>query len=524
MGMYLNPGNEGFRTIRNSEYIDKSGLIGLVNEAIDTPQNMICVTRPRRFGKSYAAQMLCAYYDKSCDSAILFDDLMISGHASYHEHLNQYDVIYLDMTALAVEAGRLEDIVSFLQEQIVEELISVYKDLSPQPSFNATLLAAAQLTGNKFIIVIDEWDAIFREAKENDAVKDEYIRFLRSLFKSSGVTDRIIAAAYITGILPIKKYGTQSAMTNFSEYSMVMPWKYAAYIGFTESEVENLCEKHNVPFSKMKEWYDGYVFGDVSSVYNPNSVMQAIRMKRFGSFWTQTETYDSLRQYIDMDFNGLQQDVIQMLGGAEVKVNTRKFQNDVSVIHGKEDVKTLLIHLGYLAYRDETQAVHIPNKEIQMEFRDVLEDSSHSNVMRMVRDSERLIYDTVNGDEAAVAQAMEEAHQAGTAPLFYNNEQALRAVVKAAYIAAVDHYITIEELPSGKGYADIVFLPYQNEDLPAMVIELKWNQSVETALRQIKEKDYPKVMADYGGKILLVGISYDTKTYEHSCKIEMVVK
>lgn len=335
MGIYLNPGNSGFAGIRNDVYVDKSGLIALINETIDTPRRLTCVSRPRRFGKSFAAKMLCAYYDKTCDSSALFDNLMIAGDkgndGGYRRHLNRYDVIYLDMTNVCGKAAP-QDITSFIQRSVTEELFRAYPDMKAGNAFDETLLHAAELTGNKFIMIIDEWDAPIREIPE---VQKTYLQFLRTLFKGSGTTDKIFAAVYMTGILPIKKDGSQSAISDFKEFSMVKPRKFGGYVGFTEEEVLKLCEDHHSDFKRMKQWYDGYTFRDVGSVYNPNSVMEAIRNEDFDSYWTHTSAAESLMGYISQDFDGLSLTVaaqIEKIHAEEASLHYNNEQSLCSVI------------------------------------------------------------------------------------------------------------------------------------------------------------------------------------------------
>ena len=301
MGTWLNPGNSGFERIIKGRYVDKTGMIGILNRAIGTPENLICVSRPRRFGKSYAAQMLCAYYDKTCDSSSLFERYEISGDETYEKFLNKYDVIYLDMTNLMGESGKKE-LVSFIRRKITEELTLAYPTLKTDESFSSTLIRTTELTGNKIIMIIDEWDAPIREVPE---IQKEYLEFLRTLFKSSGTTARIFAAVYMTGILPIKKDGSQSAISDFNEYTMIKPGIFGKYVGFTETEVLALCQENHVDFQKMKQWYDGYSFRGVSSIYNPNSVIQAIRNADFDSYWTETSAAESLLYYIYFLYTGL---------------------------------------------------------------------------------------------------------------------------------------------------------------------------------------------------------------------------
>ena len=314
MGNYLNPGNSGFSGIRNDIYVDKSGLIGLINQTIDTPRRLTCISRPRRFGKSFAAKMLCAYYDKTCDSAGLFDDLKIAEDKGYREHLNRYDVIYLDMTE-AIGGASVEEVVPYIQRNVVRELTEQYPGVKSAEGFAAMLANAVEAAGNKFIMIIDEWDAPIREAYGPPGLQRKYLEFLRALFKNSGMTSKIFAAVYMTGILPVKKDGSQSAISDFLEYTMVKPRQFGPYVGFTEGEVRGLCEMYGSDFTMMKKQYDGYSFRNLDSVYNPNSVMKAIINDDFDSYWTQTSAAESLMGYINLDFDGLGRTVTGLIGG-----------------------------------------------------------------------------------------------------------------------------------------------------------------------------------------------------------------
>ena len=387
MGTYLNPGNSGFSRIRNSVYVDKSGLIRLVNQTLDTPRCLTCISRPRRFGKSFAAKMLCAYYDKTCDSAQLFGDLSIACDAGYREHLNQYDVIYLDMTGIIGEAAA-GDRVAYVKRTVVRELKEQYPQMEVVEGFVPTLANAVEITGNKFIMIIDEWDAPIREAGNRPDSQREYLEFLRSLFKNSGTTDKIFAGAYMTGILPIKKDGSQSAISDFEEYSMIKPRQFGQYVGFTEGEVKRLCQDAGVDFAQMKQWYDGYRFRKAESIYNPYSVMKAIQNEDFDSYWTQTSAAESLMGYINLDFDGLGRTVAELIGGVEANVDTYGFSNDLVTFRNRDDVLTLLIHLGYLTYDEETRKVRIPNEEIRLEFAKAIRQVKRDDTLRRVRESE----------------------------------------------------------------------------------------------------------------------------------------
>ena len=518
MGTYINPDNWGFRRIRKSEYVDKSGLIGLVNSVIDTSDNLICVSRPRRFGKSYAAQMLAAYYSLGSSSHSLFSDLAIASESSYSTHLNAYNVIRLDMTDILQQG---EDVVAVTTELLQAELHEEFPDVRTTEVLTLSLLAAVRASGRKFVFIIDEWDAPVRECGET--VSRRYIEFLRSLFKNASFTAEAVAVAYITGILPIKRYNTQSAMSEFNEFTMLAPGEYAPYVGFTEVEVRSLCKAHDMDFDEARRWYDGYELDGLDRrwrIYSPFSVMRAMARRRFASYWTSTAAYDSLLGYIERDFDGLQNSVARLVAGESLPVDSSLFQNDMREVHSSDDVLTVLAHLGYLAFDEESQAVRIPNEEVRQEFARALRAGKRPQIEQMVAAADQLLKDTIEGNEQAVAAAIQRAHDSRLGPDWYNDEQALRFTVKLAYLTAIDSYAEIEELPSGHGRADIVYLPKRYSSLPAMVVELKWDKEPESALAQIRQRNYPAVLCDYGGPVILVGLTYNAASKEHVCKIE----
>lgn len=522
MGLYLNPGNEGFRTTRRSEYVDKSRLIGIVNRTLETRRKLTLVSRPRRFGKSIAAQMLCAYYDKSCDSAELFDDLEIAKDDTYLEHRNKYNVIYLDITNVLSEAVERKNLVPFIRQELKKELTRLCPDAAEETSLSGMLLKVSVHTGSKFIAIIDEWDVLFRDSSSTVKEQKEYLEFLRSLFKSSGTTDQIFAAAYMTGILPVKKDGSQSAISEFREYTMFAPGAFAPYIGFTEEEVRELCRKHAMDFSQMKYWYDGYTFPGFHSIYNSNSVIESIYRKSFRSYWSMSSSADSLIGYINMDFDGLGKAVEELLAGTPLPLEASSFQNDPRILQSKDDVLTLLVHYGYLSYDPETEMIRIPNEEIRTEFARAIRRVTHDETIRRVRESDQLLLDTIERNEKAVAEQIEKIHSEEYGPLHYNSEHALRGVIKLAYFVYKDHFVQLEELPGGRGYADIVYLPKKRSDYPILLIELKWNKDAEGAIGQIKNRNYPEALKGYGSEILLVGINYDKDDPQkkHTCIIE----
>ena len=520
MGAYINIGNAGFQRIRKSEYIDKSGLIAVVNKTLFTEQCFSCVTRCRRFGKSMAAKMLCAYYDHSCDSRQLFADLEIASDPSFEEHLNKYAVIYLDMTGF-VTRFHDEDIVSQIDATLKADVLEAYPDVKVNDRCDLMdcLIRIMEATGEQFVFIIDEWDAICREFKAGTTAMDSYVNWLRRMFKEVNAS-RVFAGVYMTGILPIKKYKTESALNNFIEYSMVDPADMARFFGFTKEEVQTLADKYHSDFDELEKWYDGYQIGDEPSMFNPNSVMQAVRKRKCRSYWASTGAFDAVTHYIQMNYDGLKDDIIKMLAGGRCKVKTSKFSNDMNRVDNRDDVLTVLIHLGYLSYDWDREECYIPNKEVREEMASAVESAKWDNITKSIQQSERLLQATLDGDEQFVAQGIDAVHDDATSILSYNDENSLACVLSIAYYYAANDYIIHRELATGKGFADLVFIPRKHVDKPALVVELKYNNDVDTAIAQIKRRHYPEKVALYTDDLLLVGISYDKQQKVHECHIE----
>ncbi len=521
MGNYLDKGNDGFASLRNSKFVDKSMLIAEVNSMMMTENRFLCVTRPRRFGKSAAVKMLNAYYDRSCDSQELFQELAISRDKDFEKHLNRYPVLYLDMTDFVTKYGKDARIVEYVKRDICGELQSLYKDvvMKPNDDIMDLLVSIVDHTGKKFICLIDEWDALCREGQEEQT--DEYVDFLRRLFKGS-MTEYVFACAYMTGILPIKRYNTQSALNNFDEYTMLSPAQLAPYFGFTVKEVESLCADTAMDAYEMKRWYDGYELGEEKAMYNPYAVMRALKRRSYESFWTSTNTFESLRRYITMNFDGLKDDIVHALNDVPVRVNALRFSNDMHKVECKDDVLTLLCHLGYLSYNKDTKCAGIPNYEVRQEFEAAVADTGWKEVTNALEQSENLLAHLLNGDADEVAASVAEVHEQNTSILKYNDENSLACVLSLAFYTARNRYETIRELPSGKGFADLVLLPYRDVDAPAVILELKWNKDADTAITQIKRNAYTKSLLHYTGDVVLAGISYDKRTKQHICRIERV--
>ena len=524
MGRFVNPDNSAFQVALNSEiYVDKSGLIEYTNKVMNTDRALICNSRPRRFGKSITANMLTAYYSKGCNSEKMFEGRSISSSKSFKEHLNKYDVIHFDVQWCCMDATAPDKTVTYINQNIIKELNEIYPDIVPENTQTAygAMSCIHTALGKRFIVIIDEWDVLIRDEAANQAVQEEYINFLRGMFKGTEPT-KFIQLAYLTGILPIKKLKTQSALNNFTQFTMLSPGTLAPYVGFTEEEVLNLCEKYHKEFSEVKRWYDGYQLGKFH-VYNPSAVVNLMMQEEFQSYWSQTGTYESIVPLINMDFDGLKTAIIEMLSGVAIEVDVSSFQNDMVSFTDKDDVLTLLIHLGYLAYDQKKQRAFVPNEEIRQEFAAATRRKKWNELISFQRASAELLEATLDMDGNAVAEGIEKIHMEYVSVIQYNNENSLSSVLTIAYLSAMQfYYKPIREMPTGRGFADFVFIPkteYAGE-YPALLVELKWNENAETAICQIKEKKYPSALGQYTGNILLVGISYDKKSKEHQCVIE----
>ena len=490
MGRFLNPDYSAFETALNSEiYIDKTGLLAYTNKVINTKQAFICNSRPRRFGKSVTADMLTAYYSKGCDSADIFADYEISHAGDFRQHLNKHDVIHLDIQWCLAPAKGAAGVVSYIEKSVIAELKEKYPNIISEEtvSLPEAMSEIYTVTGNKFIVIIDEWDILIRDEANNRDEQENYINFLRGMFKGTEPT-RFISLAYLTGILPIKKMKTQSALNNFDEFTMLDAGALASYIGFTELEVEKLCDKYHKDFAEVKRWYDGYMLEN-QQVYNPKAVVSVMLRGNFQSYWSQTGT----------------------------------FQNDTVSFSSRDDVITYLIHLGYLAYDQRKQCAFIPNEEIRQELLAATKKTKWNELQEFEYQSEQLLEATLDREETLVADYIEQIHMEYASAIQYHNENSLSSVLTIAYLSAMKYYFKpIRELPTGRGFSDFVFIPKEEYrvDYPALVVELKWNKSAYTELQQIKDKKYPESLLQYTGNILLVGINYDKKSKAHECVIE----
>ena len=525
MAEYLNCGNESFFNEVDNYYVDKSETLAILNKSLNRRDRYICLTRPRRFGKSVNAAMINAYYSKGCDSKELFSKLKIANEPSFERELNKHNVISLDIVKMIGRNHGTEGILEYITSQVISELEQAFPNsFTTKNNLFKALSEINSNTGEKFVVIIDEWDGIFRDHSHDDKLEIAYVDFLRGMFKGID-SDRVIELAYITGILPIKRYNTQSGLNNFREYTVLNPTPFSAFYGFTEDEVKVICKEHDLDFNETKRWYDGYVLGGLH-MYNPNSIMQLIKFKEHKSYWGNTASFEKVSDLISMNFEGLKDDIFMMLDGSKIPLrNTLGFNVSLSSIKNKDDAMTYLTHLGYLAYTDGR--VYVPNEEVRLILKNAVEDCHFDEYIRLIKDSQEILEKTYEGDGAYVADCIRKYHSKYSSVIKYNSEETLSYVVQNAYLACIENYYKpVREMQSGEGFADIVYIPKREADrnIPALVIELKWNKDAKTALEQIKEKHYTESLEDYCGNIILVGINYDKATKEQSCLIEQMKK
>ena len=521
MGIYFNPTNESFTQAKNSMiYVDKTELLEQLNLRLSTENKCIAVSHARRFGKSHAAGMIDAYYSLGCDSSKLFDNTKISSHADYKKYMNKYNVIHLDISSFW--DFHKKDLIESIKERVYDDFKEIYAEsLNYNKDIHVLLNEIYHKTTIQFVIIIDEWDCVIRNSDDKELVHS-YLQFLHSLFKSEE-SKAFLALGYITGILPIKKIKDESALNNFREYTMLDSYPITPYYGFTEEEVKQLCQKYDMDFDSIKAWYNGYLINGLH-MYNPNSVSEAIDRHTFASYWRNTSSFSSINTFITMNYAGLKDDIMTMLAGGKVMVDTRSFQNDLSDIHSKDDALTALIHLGYLGYDADRKSAYIPNYEVAEAFQMALKTGTWDEISKAISRCDELLMATIDGDETKVAEIIEQAHDTYTSVLKYNDENSLSCVLTMAYFTAPGYYNIVREMPAGKGFADFAFIPRANAGFrPAMIVELKYNQSAETAIKQIKEKKYHGALSGYSDKILLVGINYNADGSDkkhHTCVIE----
>lgn len=511
-----NKNGDGFQELRNSEiFVDKTGLIEEINSRISTKEKWICVSKPRRFGKTMALEMLAAYYTRGICTEGLFQGLKAMDGKTFYKHLNAHNVIYVNFNDYFGKNQSAGEGIAAFSSKLIKDLNHAFPGiLEDAEDLSLCLDMICQVTGEKFIFLADEWDCIFRIRRDKKEEQEEFLEFLRTLFKDKAYLELV----YMTGILPIKKYNTGSALNMFREFTMLEPKKLSPYFGFTESEVEELCRKQEkLSMEELKEWYDGYNMGEWGNLYNPRSVTEALNEGKCCDYWNKTGGYSELEEYITKDFDGLGEAVTRMLAGERAKVDVLGFSNDLDSFQNKDEVITALIHLGYLTYSEGE--VEIPNREIAEEFANSVKKLSWGTVTKLLRQSGDLLAATLRKDADKVAFMLEAVHDDMHEFKEYSSEHTLKCVIHLAYYAAQDEYYLRFEENAGKGIADCLMVP-KKHGLPGIVLELKYGRSAKEAVEQIKKKDYAREMLRVTDRVLLVGINYDKASKKHQCIIE----
>ena len=518
MSIYLNTKRplENFKELYGDNYfVDKSEIISLLNEKISTKGKYVCITRPRRFGKSSVADMLGAYYSKSYDSSEVFENLNISKDSSCLDNLNKYNVINISFNDIPEYTKTYNDYIKNIMEQVKKELIDTFKDIEIEQY--DSIKRILQKTNEKFIFIFDEWDYIFNNNLFNEN-QNEFLEFLRNLLKDQPY----VALAYMTGVLPIKKHSSTSALNMFEEYTFLKDRIFDEYFGFTEEETQKLCEKNKkIDFKELQNWYNGYITPNGVKIYNPRSVSIALNRGYCESYWTNTGAMDEVKRYLKYNTLEVCEDVIEMVAGNEIDITIdEEFRAGQKEPKTKEEIYSAMIILGFLSYYDGY--LKIPNKELMKEFEKALKDKSFGYVSEIIDNSKRILKATVNEDTKTVEEILHDIHNSEIPILQYNDENSLSCVLTLAYLSARDTYRVEREEKTGKGYADFTFHPRRKNDV-GFILELKKDATVDEAMKQMKEKEYfQKFIQEHENNLLAVAICYDSKTKEHSCKIERI--
>ena len=519
LSIYLNTSKafDNYNELTNEKYfIDKSLIIELINERIFTKSKYICLTRPRRFGKSSVADMLGAYYGKAVESKDISDNLNISKTKKYKEHLNKYNVISISFNKLSDVGNTYEDYINRIKTNLRNDIKEVYKNIDVDKYLSISDLLES--LNDKFVFIFDEWDYIFNSNlfEEN---QNEFLEFIRDILKDQSY----VALAYMTGVLPIKKYSSGSALNMFDEHTMLNDMIYGDYFGFTENEVKMLCNREeSISFEDISEWYNGYINEEGKKLYNPRSVIKALQNKKCKSYWTNTGAMDEVAEYLKYNILEIRDDVIKMVSKEEIDIFIdEEYRAGQGAPRTKEEIYSAMIVLGFLSYHDGY--LKIPNKELMKEFEKSLKDESFGYVSEIIETSKLMLKATINEDTKTIETILHNIHNSEIPIFQYNDENSLSCVLTLAYLTARDIYRIEREEKTGKGYADFTFHPRRKNDI-AFIVELKKDESPELAIRQIIEKEYVEKFRKNNEykKILAVAICYDSKKKEHKCKIEQI--
>ncbi len=536
MGFYLNNSEpaEFYRNEKKKPYfVDKTEMLSVLIPLVEEGTSYVAITRPRRFGKTVMANMIGAFFGKAEECEDIFDDLKISGDDSYREHLNQHNVIYIDFSKNADNCENYNDYISDIQELLRDDLHEAFPSVRfrEKGSVQEDLKRIFDATKEKFVFVLDEWDSVFHKSYVTEDDRESYIAFLANILK-----DQVyVSLAYMTGILPIAKYSDSSTLNNFDEYTMATDDIYSQYFGFTDSEVDELYGRYlkrkanpNVTREELEYWYDGYHTPQNEKMYNPRSVVHALNRNMVRNYWTATGAYATVSEYISDNVDAVRNDIALLVSGESVEINIREIAAINMDLNTRDEILSAMVVYGLLNYESESKTVRIPNKELMDEFsKTIVENEAMGYYHQLSLESKKILEATLARDENAVAEAMARVHNI-TPIKAYNNEAELSLVVFFAYLAAVDKYVMKREEQGGRGYVDYIFHPRNLTD-DGIIIELKMDKTPEEAIQQIKDKGYVKAFcglpgekAWHGKRILAVGITYDSKTGVHRCKIEKI--
>lgn len=503
-----------FQEILNSKiYVDKSMLIEKISTQIMTANKYVCITRPRRFGKSVNANMLGAYYTKGYDTSRMFEHLAISEDPDYRKNLNKYNVIHIDFSRLPDLCESYREYITDIIENIKSDLKKAYPNLNDQNYKSVSQMFKD--TGDTFIFIMDEWDYVFYRGFMADADKESFLLFLKGLLKDQPY----VGLAYMTGVLPIAKYSSGSELNMFVEFNAINDDVYAAYFGMNEDEVKILCNKiKSVSYEELKYWYDGYYTNDGGSIFNPRSVNCALTNGTCRNYWTETGPMNEIADCIEHNVDAVREDIVKMVSGITVSAKLNGYSAVEQRLETRNEILSAMVVYGFLSYFDGQ--LKIPNHELMEKFEAVLSRESMGDIKQIVDHSREILRTTLACENEKLAQMLEEVHDREVPFLQYNDENSLSCVITLCYLAARDEYRIEREAKSGKGYCDYLFLPKKSEK-PAIIIELKVDDTPENAILQIRLRNYIQKI-ETNREILLVGISYNRKEKKHRCLIEKI--
>ena len=523
MGRYVNPDNEYFRTlIQSGRYVDKTALVSYMNSVLFSTQDQVVLTRPHRFGRTTACEMLAAYYSAGCDSKDLFAGLSAEKDPEYREHLNSHPVLFLRMQDF-ITADHIagEPVVHNICRAVQEDLAKEYPSVVPgrDDDLPEYLCRVADQTGRRFIIIIDDMDLVFHHGKDDPDLRWHYFCFLRLLSRTS-LTAHFLDGAFMTGLLPPMRMNTESGLSDYHEYTMVWQNLKEEYLGFTEAEVEEICRKYHVDMKEMKLWYQGYPMRRLGTVYCPYSVLQAAETGTFACHWEADASVKVLEKYLFLDVYRMKDAVEDLMNTGRTEVYRDVFNYDIARINTTDDVLDLLTHLGCLAYDRASHTVSIPNYEVHRYFVKAL-GQLHSPYRYMVERSDAVLEAIAEMDEETVSAVFELIHSRYSKGR-YSDAGILRVAITTAFCNSEDgSYIAWEKLASAEGLAAVLLRPRKDSGVLPALVEMREGGPSENAIAHLEEA-YAGLLQKkgYQGDVMLVGVWYDRETGKHACRME----